>query len=127
MRHGTLLFCLAFVLLSLTATGAGPNVTGKWVGTWESVGNPRGTFTEGHQMTLKQDGAAITGTTGSRPDFQWEIRNAKLEGNMLTFHSATGQLEMAFSLEVDGDSMSGTVTVTNRSGISWKMVMKREK
>ena len=118
---------MAAVVLSLAGTATAANLTGKWVGTWESVGNPRGTFTEGHQTTLKQDGPTITGTTGPRPDFQWEIRSAKLEGNKLTFNSATGQLELAFSLEVEGDSMTGTVTVTNRPGISWKMAMKREK
>jgi hypothetical protein len=114
-------------LLSLTGTAAVADLTGKWTGTWESIGNPRGTFTEAHQMTLKQDGAAITGTTGPRPDFQWEIKNVKLEGNKLTFDSATGQMQLAFALEVEGDSMNGTVTVTNRPGISWKMVVKREK
>jgi len=112
-------------LLRLTGAAATADLTGKWTGTWESIGNPRGTFTETHQMTLKQDGATITGTTGPRPDFQWEIKNAKLEGNKLTFNSATGQLELAFELEVEGDSIAGKVTVTNRPGISWKMVMKR--
>ena len=126
MRYRTPISFVTLVLLSLAETAAAPNLTGKWIGTWESIGNPRGTFTEAHQMTLKQDGATITGTTGPRPDFQWEIKNAKLEGNQLTFNSATGQLQLAFSLEVDGDSMAGTVTVTNRPGIGWKMVMKRE-
>jgi hypothetical protein len=112
--------------MSLTGTATAADLTGRWTGTWESIGNPRGTFTEAHQMTLKQDGATITGTTGPRPDLQWEIANAKLEGNKLTFNSAIGELHLAFSLEVDGDSMAGTATVTNRSGISWKIVMKRE-
>jgi hypothetical protein len=127
MRHRTLIFAVTLALLSLTGTAAAEDLTGKWTGTWESIGNPRGTFTEAHQMTLKQDGAAITGTTGPRPDFQWEIQNAKLEGNKLTFNSATGQMQLVFALEVEGDSMNGTVTVTNRPGISWKMAVKREK
>ena len=127
MRHRTPVFVVTLALLSLAGAAAAADPTGKWTGTWESIGNPRGTFTEAHQTTLKQDGGAITGTTGPRPDLQWEIRNAKLEGNKLTFNSAAGQLELAFTLEVDGDSMAGTVTVTNRPGISWKMVMKREK
>jgi hypothetical protein len=125
MRHRTLVFVVTLALLRLTGATAAADLTGKWTGTWESIGNPRGTFTEAHQMTLKQDGATIMGTTGPRPDFQWEIKNAKLEGNKLTFNSATGQLELAFELEVEGDSIAGKVTVTNRPGISWKMVMKR--
>ena len=127
MRYRTLLDLVVLVLLSLSAAGAAPNLTGRWTGTWESVGNPRGTFTDAHQTDLRQEGTTISGTTGPRPDAQWEIRNAKLEGNTLTFNATAGQLQLAFSLEVDGDSMAGTVTVTNRPGISWKMVMKREK
>ena len=127
MRYRTLLDLVVLVLLSFSAAGAAPNLTGKWTGTWESVGNPRGTFTDAHQTDLRQDGTTITGMTGPRPDVQWEIKNAKLEGNTLTFNATAGQLQLAFSLEVDGDSMAGTVTVTNRPGISWKMVMKREK
>jgi hypothetical protein len=125
MRQRTLVFVVILALLSLAGAAAAADLTGKWTGTWESVGNPRGTFTEAHQMTIKQDGATITGTTGPRPDLQWEIKNAKLEGNKLTFNSAAGQLELAFELEVEGDSIAGKVTVTNRPGISWKMVMKR--
>ena len=127
MRYRTLLDLVVLVLLSFSAAGAAPNLTGKWTGTWESVGNPRGTFTDAHQTDLRQDGTTITGMTGPRPDVQWEIRNAKLEGNTLTFNATAGQLQLAFSLEVDGDSMAGTVTVTNRPSISWKMVMKRGK
>ena len=125
MRYTTLIYVAILALLTLTGPAAAADLTGKWTGTWESIGNPRGTFTEAHHMTLKQDGAAITGTTGPRPDLQWEIRNAKLEGNKLTFNSAAGQLELAFSLEVEGDSIAGKVTVTNRPGIAWKMVVKR--
>lgn len=127
MRRITPILFVILLILSMTMTAAAQSLTGKWTGSWESIGNPRGTFTEAHQMTLKQDGTSITGTTGPRPDFQWEIKNAKLEGNKLTFNSATGQMQLAFSLDIEGDSMAGTVTVTNRPGISWKMVVKREK
>ena len=126
MRHKTLIFVVTLALLGLAGTAAAADLTGKWTGTWESVGNPRGTFTDTHQMTIKQDGACITGTTGPKPDFQWKITNAKLEGNKLTFNSATGQLQLEFALDIEGDSMSGTVKVTNRPGVSWKMVVKRE-
>jgi hypothetical protein len=127
MRHGTLVLTGVLALLSLAWTAAAADLTGKWTGTWESVGNARGTITDAHQTTLKQDGTTITGTTGPRAEVQWEIQNAKLEGNKLTFNSAAGQLQLAFALEVDGDSMAGTVTATNRPGISWKMAVKREK
>ena len=127
MRYRTLILFSTLVFLSFSGTVFAADLSGKWVGTWESVGNPRGTFTEAHQTTLKQDGAAITGTTGPRADLQWDIKNAKLEGNKLTFNSGVGQLELAFSLDVDGDSMTGTVAATNRQGINWKMAMKREK
>lgn len=126
MRPVALIF-VGLALLTPTGTAAAADLTGKWTGTWESIGNPRGNFTEAHQMTLKQDGAAITGTTGPRADLQWEIKNAKLEGNKLTFDSATGDLQLAFTLEVEGDSIAGTVMVTNRPGIRWKMVVKRER
>ena len=127
MTRKAVLLVLMVALLSVAGSAAAADLTGKWVGTWESVGNPRGTFTEAHQMTLKHAGTTITGSTGPRPDLQWEITNAKLEGNRLTFNSATGQLQLAFTFDVDGDSLAGTVNVTNRPGISWKVVMKRER
>jgi len=126
MRLVSLIFVVTAVW-SLAGTAAAADLTGEWTGAWESVGNPRGTFTEAHYTTLKQEGAAITGTTGPRPEMQWEIQNAKLEGSKLTFNAAAGQLQLAFALEVDGDSMTGTVRVTNRQGIHWKVAMKREK
>jgi hypothetical protein len=126
MRSGAFTFAAALLLLTLSDAVAA-DLTGKWSGTLESIGNSRGTFTQAHQMTLKQEGAVIKGTAGPRPDAQWEIENGKLEGNRLTFNSVSGQLKLAYALDVQGDSMAGAVTVTNRTGISWKIAMKREK
>lgn len=77
-------------------------------------------------MTLKQDGASITGTTGPKPEVQWNIKDARLAGNTLTFEALAGTLELAFNLDVNGDVIAGTVVVKNRQGISWNMRMTRQ-
>jgi len=105
---------------------AAADLTGKWSGTWEAVNHPRGPASEKHYMTLKQDGASITGTTGPKPEVQWNIKDARLAGNTLTFEALAGTLELAFNLDVNGDVIAGTVVVKNRQGISWNMRMTRQ-
>jgi hypothetical protein len=126
MRSRIFVYPVALLLLGVSVASAA-DINGKWSGTLESVGNSRGTVTQAHQMTIKQEGASIKGTAGPRPDAQWEIEDGKLEGNKLTFNSVSGQLKLTYALEVQGDSMAGTVTVTNRAEISWKIAMKRDK
>ena len=53
-----------------------------------------------------------------------DLGDANTNAHLTRYDTAHGKFHG--EVKVDGDSMAGTVTVTNRSGISWKIVMKRE-
>ncbi len=127
MRRITLILAAVLALIALPRAAGAADLTGKWSGTMEAVNNARGPITDSHYMTLRQDGASVTGTTGPKPDVQWDIRNGRVEGNKLTFEATAGTLELAFSLNVDGDALAGTAVVKNRQGINWKVTMKRDR
>lgn len=84
------------------------NVAGKWELTSET---PRGTSTT--TLNLTQDGTNVTGTATMRMG-DVPIKDAKLDGNNLTFTIEVGRgertFEMHYKATVDGDTMKGTIS-----------------
>jgi len=74
------LMFVAFALVSLAAEVAGP-LAGVW--TW-SFTMPDGTVVK-PQLRLKVEGDTLTGTNSFRPGTEIAIRDAKLEGDRLSF------------------------------------------
>ena len=108
------------------ATRAGAlDVTGTWTGEWEI--DPDGNRGAGHHMVLAQDGAAVTGTVGPRPEQQGKISNGKLAGDKLTFELAVPfGPKFAFAFTVAGDTMWGTAVLTmNGQERTLKLAAKR--
>lgn len=84
------------------------NVAGKWELTWET---PRGT--SNMTLNLTQDGTKVTGTATMRMG-DVPIKDAKLDGNNLSFTVELGRGERTFEMQykatVDGDNMKGTMS-----------------
>jgi hypothetical protein len=99
------LFCL-FTAAALALAAA--DVTGVWSGDFEMTRNGE-TRPDRVHMQLKQDGTSVTGTAGPGEDRQWQISNAKLSGDKLTFDVVIpdGGV-MKFDLTVEADRMKGS-------------------
>ena len=99
------------------ARGRGPGGPGRPAadptGSWKlSVHTSQGEHEIG--LTINRKGSAITGTLEG-PEGPSQIRNATIEGNRLRFDVTISHggntLEGAFSGTIDGDSISGAITV----------------
>ena len=130
-REGSfkLLSCI-FLLQVLTLTAAAADVSGKWSGTYAVIG-ANGEVGEANPavLILKQSGATLTGSAGADENEQWPLENAKIEKNKITATvNPSDSATYAISLTVDGDRMTGEVTVT-QGGESekCKVELKRER
>lgn len=98
-----------------------PNLTGTWEITSQG---PRGERTQ--TFTLKQDGAALTGSTEMRQNAV-ELKDGKVDGNSFTFTLEMSMGERTFSQTykgtVTGDAMEGTIT-TQRGETPFKGTRK---
>jgi hypothetical protein len=97
-----------FITLSLLIAQAG-DVSGKWAGIIEidDSGNKIETPVE---MKLEQKDGALSGKIGRTNDPESvEIRNAKVEGDKLTFEASSPEVSasMTFNLTVQGERMHG--------------------
>ena len=108
-----LLSCI-FLIVALALTAAAADVTGKWSGTFTVTG-PDGSAGDSNPafLILKQSGSTLTGTAGSDESEQWSIENAKIENNKITGTvNPSDGATYTVSLTVDGDRMTGEVTVS---------------
>jgi hypothetical protein len=119
---------LSLLLTAVTLSAA--DVTGKWSGSIERIGGPMGgARTDEHFLTLKQTGTIITGTAGPKREVQWEIVNARLDGNKLTFETSvpgSAKLVFAYNLELTGEELAGSMEFKPPKDLNWKLRMKRE-
>jgi hypothetical protein len=107
MQKLWLLPCLAAGLMAA-------DVSGKWTGNVE-VEDPAGGSTISAQVRaeLRQKADAITGAIGRQEDQEAEpIRNAKLDGNRLTFEVSSAETNglVKFVLTLDGDRLTGEMS-----------------
>jgi hypothetical protein len=114
-------------LAALTALAG--DVSGTWAGTMEKVkGGPGGPPIEDYHLTLRQTADAIAGTVGPN-GADWQIQNARLTGEQLTFETslAGGKIVVAFNLRVAADEITGTMQSKQGPPIVGKLRFKRTK
>jgi hypothetical protein len=70
-------------------------------------------------FSLKQSGDRLTGTAGPTPQQQAPIRNAKVDGNRITFETPVPQGVFQFDLTLEDGHLKGTL-VANAQGQSFK-------
>jgi hypothetical protein len=98
---------LLTTLLALTAQAA--NLAGKWSGVIE-IDDSGGKIETPVVLYLEQKGEALSGKIGRSNDPESvEIRNAKVEGNKVTFEASSTEASasMKFSLTIQGEQMLG--------------------
>jgi len=121
------LTCLFFIL-ALALTAAAADVTGKWSGTFTVTGPDGSAGTSNPAfLILKQSGTTLTGTAGSEEAEQFPIENAKIAGNKITGTvNPSDGASYAVSLTVDGDRLTGELTITQGGQtVKGKIQLKR--
>ena len=107
LLHKHLKWILPVTLLALTAHGA--DIAGKWSGL--IVVDDSGSKIETPvDLYLEQKAGALTGKIGRSDHAESvEIRNAKVEGDKVTFESSSTEASasMKFTLTVQGEQMQG--------------------
>jgi hypothetical protein len=102
----TLLCFLMLTALSGLAV-ADANVTGRWSGSFNTMG-PNGEARESTALlVLKQTGPDITGTAGPTEDEQFAIQKGKIEGDKVTLEVDHDGHTMKFDLVLTADRLTG--------------------
>jgi len=118
MRYITVLLLLASMALPAA------DLSGNWPGTLETS---RGA--DSHNLALSQSGAAITGTV-TFSNRKWDIQNAKLDGQRLTFEvtmSGANPWVLSYDLQVSGDEITGRLSAKQGPFPGGKVRFKRAK
>ena len=105
---------LCFLMLTaLTSIAlADANVTGKWSGSFNTMG-PNGEARESTALlVLKQTGPDITGTAGPTEDEQFAIQKGKIEGDKVTLEVDHDGHTMKFDLVLAADRLTGEAKVS---------------
>ena len=108
-RYIELTFTLLFALSILAARDS--NISGKWTGLIAIEDTANGTKIETPvELHLELKGGVLSGKISRENDpDKTDIRNAKVEGDSLTFEAASIETSssMRFSLKVQGEQMQG--------------------
>jgi len=107
----TKLLCV-LLCAAMACLAAGPDVTGKWSGTFTPDSGDQGTA----YLVLKQSGMTVTGTAGPDVGNQWVIETGKIAGNKLTFQVTDPGDKTVYkcTLTMDAHHMTGEVEVNNQ-------------
>ena len=127
MRKTRLILILALSVAVIQAAGcerlSRPNVSGFWKGTIEST-DKRGHKWHGPaELTLNQNGDAITGTFAFTPPqgdrVQVPISSGVVSKDSVTFSGQNkyqmASIDLTFHGKVDGTTLNGTADMTSRS------------
>jgi hypothetical protein len=113
MKHRVFLICATLGLTSLVALGA--SIDGKWT---VDVQGRNGTQTQ--TLTLKSDGAKLTGTLDSGRGGAVNITEGKIDGMDVSFKAAragrNGTTTTAYAGKLTGDDLKLTATREGASG-----------
>ena len=133
MRRVVSVGFVAMLLMFFITPLQAQDVTGTWTLTYSQMGRGGQAMERSMEITFKQDGATVTGTTmmqmGGRPGGaggdppapqEVAIQDGKLDGNTLTFAITRGMGErtmtQVFSGTVSGSTMEGTITMSGGMG-----------
>src|SRR3954470_22816103 len=99
----TLLYFLVLTALAVCLAVADANVTGKWTGSFNSIG-PDGEARESTTiMMLKQSGSEITGTFGPNESEQSMVVKGKIDGDKISLTAEDEGRTIRFDLVLAAD------------------------
>jgi len=128
MKYNFVKWILPITLMAWTAHAA--DVAGKWSGAI-IIDDSGGKIEVPIDLSLEQKAGALSGKIGRTQDAERvEIRNAKVDGDKVTFESSSNEHSsaMTFSLTVQGEQMRGEMKgVAQGNDIVAKVSLSRVK
>jgi hypothetical protein len=109
-RFVTLL--LTFLLFGLGLCWAADNPV---VGKWDCTATDDAGQTSNWTMTVKQDGDNLSGTLSGDPG-EFELVDAKLDGNSFTFKVVVNDVSYTVQTTIDGNKLEGKYNGAEASG-----------
>jgi hypothetical protein len=122
----TVLACLLLILLS-ALSGFSADLTGKWTGTAEFVGEDGQPLSRGVIFILKQEGTAISGEAGYDESMVAPISNGKFDGKKFTM-TVSADIEYKIEMNlVSENRLEGVAKFTppNAPELSAKLVLNK--
>lgn len=117
-------FLLFLAIVSTAACNSAPEISGVWKGTIQgSAANGKGKWQGSAELTLNQNGDALTGTlVFTHPQagsVQVPITSGIVSKNAVTFYGQSqfplgGSIQLTFHGNVSGTSLTGTTDMTSR-------------
>ena len=98
---------LVVALLFILGLAVG-DVSGNWHGSFRVDG---GDHDVPQLLTLKEDGAKLTGTGGPDATERYPISNGRVSGDRVTFEITTGDWKFLYDLKNSGLQMSGKLVL----------------
>jgi hypothetical protein len=105
---------IGVLLLAFCAliSAAETDVSGRWTGTFATIGPDGSSRDSTALLELKQTGSEITGTVGPNEQERHTISKGKIEGDKITLEVADGERNIKFDLALKSDRLAGDVTMT---------------
>jgi hypothetical protein len=115
MKEGTMRAFVCVLLLALLAgiAIADTNVTGKWSGSFNVIGQDGDGNDSTAVLMLKQNGSEITGTVGPNEGEQHTITKGKIEGDKITILVEDEGHTVTFALVATTDRITGEVNIVH--------------
>ena len=117
--------CLLLMFIALPALSA--DLTGKWTGTAEFIGQDGQPLSRGVIFNIKQDGSTVTGDAGYDESMIAPISDGKFDGKKFTL-TVTGDFEYKIEMNLVSDSrLEGVAKFTppNAPELSAKLVLNK--
>ena len=132
----TLTLTIALACLTLRAAAGEDKPTANPTGTWKvtlSSTNTQSRPSE-NKLTLKLAGGTLTGTLHrasavNGADATWPIKEAKLQGNEISFKVVNGNVTSSYEGKISGETIKGTVKTESSGKTSardWKAERLKE-
>ena len=115
---------LSLLIAATLVVAADVDVTGKWAGTFNMTGPNGETNDSTAVLTLKQSGAAITGTLGPTEEQQFPIQKGKIDGDKITLEADHDGHPLTFNLVLAAGRIAGEVQIS-RDGQTMKGKIER--
>jgi hypothetical protein len=106
------LLCFLMLAALPSVALADSNVTGKWSGSFNTIGPNGEAGGSTALLVLKQTGPDITGTAGPTEDEQFAIQKGKIEGDKVTLEVDHDGHTMRIDLVLNADRLTGEAKVS---------------
>lgn len=109
-------FALSVLAVVLLAAGPSLGADANVVGTWDVTFSDTPVGEISCELAVTKGGGGLAGTLGCREMAKFEVSDAKVDGNDLSFSFLARATPVTVTTEVEGDKLTGTWATGGSSG-----------